>query len=79
MVDGVPVLAVSAVDVLLFVGLGAAGFIVVALVCAGVLAMLQLILPSTDAGAVAADRLDPPEQTTGAGVDQPPADAEVDA
>ncbi len=46
-----------------FLGLGAAGFIVVALVCAGVLALLQLILPSADAGAEAADRLHPPEET----------------
>jgi hypothetical protein len=74
----VPVLAVSVVDVLLILGLGAAGFIVVALVCAGVLAMLQLILPSTDAGAAAADRLHPPGGSS-SGADQPPVDAEVDA
>jgi hypothetical protein len=43
------------VDVVLFVVLGAAGFLAVVLVCAGVLAMLQLILPSTDAGAAAID------------------------
>ena len=48
-------LAVSPVDVLLVVGLGTAGFLVVALVCAGVLAMLQMILPSSDAGADAVD------------------------
>ena len=78
-----PALAVSPVDVLLVIGLGAAGFLVVALVCAGVLAMLQLILPSNDAGAAAIDRLDQPD-----GVDQggesgaggpAPVDAEVDA
>jgi hypothetical protein len=50
------VLAVSALDVLMVVGLSAAGFIVVALVCAGVLAMLQLILPSADSGAAEIDR-----------------------
>lgn len=74
-----PSLAVSALDVLLFLGLGAAGFIVVALVCAGVLAMLQLILPSTDAGAVAADRLNPPDGEAGEDLDELPVDAEVDA
>jgi hypothetical protein len=74
----VPGLAVSAIDVLLFLGLGAAGFLVVALVCAGVLALLQLILPSSDAGAEAADRLHPPEEAASA-TDQPELDAEVDA
>jgi hypothetical protein len=74
----VPGIAVSAIDVLLFLGLGAAGFVVVALVCAGVLAMLQLILPSTDAGAAAADRLHPPEETVPE-TEQPQVDAEVDA
>jgi hypothetical protein len=51
-----PALAFSALDVLLVVGLGAAGFLVVALVCAGVLAMLQLILPAADSGAADVDR-----------------------
>jgi hypothetical protein len=74
----VPGLAVSVIDVLLFVGLGAAGFLVVALVCAGVLAMLHLILPSADAGAEAADRLHPPEEMAPQ-PDQPQVDAEVDA
>jgi hypothetical protein len=74
----VPGLAVSAIDVLLIVGLGAVGFVVVALVCAGVLAMLQLILPSTDAGAAAADRLHPPEEMAPQ-PDPPQVDAEVDA
>jgi hypothetical protein len=78
MVDAVPGLAVSAVDVLLFLGLGAAGFIVVALVCAGVLGMLQVILPSADAGAVAADRLHESE-VIAADADSPTVDAEVDA
>jgi hypothetical protein len=78
MVGAVPGLAVSAVDVLLFLGLGAAGFIVVALVCAGVLAMLQVILPSADAGAVAADRLRESE-VIAADADSPTVDAEVDA
>lgn len=52
-----PVLGVSVVDVLIFVALGTAGFLVVALVCAAVLAVLQLVLPSTDSGAAEADRL----------------------
>jgi hypothetical protein len=51
MVKGVPLVAVSIVDALLVLGLGAAGFLVVALVCAAVLAMLQLVLPSADSGA----------------------------
>ena len=50
-----PVLALSVVDVLLFLGLGLAGFVVVALVCAAVLAMLHAVLPSTDAGAAEVD------------------------
>jgi hypothetical protein len=78
MVGAVPGLAVSAVDVLLFFGLGAAGFIVVALVCAGVLAMLQVVLPSTDAGATAADRLHPSEGAVG-GLEPEPVDVEADA
>jgi hypothetical protein len=78
MVGGVPGLAVSVVDVLLVLGLGAAGFIVVALVCAGVLALLQLILPSTDAGAAAVDRLHASEGIV-SGAEQPPVDSEVDA
>ena len=68
-------LAVSAVDVLLVVGLGTAGFLVVALVCAGVLAMLQVILPSSDAGAAAVDaaaaaRIETVEEGPAAGVDE---------
>jgi hypothetical protein len=74
----VPGLAVSATDVLLFLGLGAAGFIVVALVCAGVLGLLQLILPSADAGAEAADRLHPPEEMAPE-MEPPQVDAEADA
>ncbi|MEO8897233.1 MAG: hypothetical protein ABI352_06560 [Candidatus Dormibacter sp.] len=73
-----PALAVSAIDVLLIVGLGAAGFLVVALVCVGVLAMLHLILPSTDAGAAAVDHLNRPEEITPDG-DAAPVDTEVDA
>jgi hypothetical protein len=46
---------VSVVDVLLVVGLGAAGFLVVALVCAAVLGMLHMVLPDADSGAAAAD------------------------
>ncbi|HEY8755820.1 MAG TPA: hypothetical protein VIN65_05660 [Candidatus Dormibacteraeota bacterium] len=56
-----PVIALSPVDVLLGIGLAAAGFVVVALVCAAVLAMLQLVLPSTDAGAAEIDRRHLPE------------------
>jgi hypothetical protein len=56
----VPPLAFSALDALLAVGLAAAGFIVVALVCAAVLAVIQLVLPSTDSGAAEIDRLNPP-------------------
>lgn len=52
---GMPSIGVSVVDVLEVVGVGAAGFLVVALVCAGVLAMLQVILPSTDSGAAELD------------------------
>jgi hypothetical protein len=57
----VPVIAFSALDALLDVGLAVAGFIVVALVCAAVLAALQVVLPSTDSGAVELDRLRPSE------------------
>ena len=71
-------LAVSAVDVLVFVALGAVGFLVVALVCAGVLAMLQLILPSTDAGAAEVERANPAAGAV-ADPDQVEVDAEVDA
>jgi hypothetical protein len=69
---------VSAIDILLVVGLGAAGFLVVALVCAGVLAMLHLILPSTDAGAAAVDHLNPAGDGDPDG-DPAPVDMEVDA
>jgi hypothetical protein len=62
----VPVLAFSALDALLTLGLAAAGFIVVALVCAAVLAVLQLVLPSTDSGAAEIDRLNPPSEEGGA-------------
>jgi hypothetical protein len=78
MVDAVHSVAFSIVDVLLVIGLGAAGFLVVALVCAGVLAMLQLILPSTDSGAAAVDRLHPPEEIAD-DADPSPVDAEADA
>ena len=56
MVRQVPTLAVTPLDVLLVVGLGAAGFLVVVLVCAGVLAMLQVVLPSADSGAAEVER-----------------------
>ena len=73
-----PPIAVSALDVLLVIGLGAAGFLVVALVCAGVLGMIHLILPSTDAGA------EPPAQEGEAadaatGSDPTPVDVEGNA
>ncbi len=55
-----PVVAFSALDALLTLGLAAAGFMVVALVCAAVLAVLQLVLPSTDSGAVEVDGLNAP-------------------
>lgn len=70
-----PLVALSPVDVVLFVVLGAAGFLVVILVCAGVLAMLQLILPSADAGAAA---IDGPADSPAAD-QQPPAPTELDA
>jgi hypothetical protein len=65
-------IAVSALDVLLGIGLAAAGFVVVALVCAAVLAMLQLVLPSTDSGAAEIDRHHPesePEDEAAASVE----------
>lgn len=73
-----PVLAASALDVLLGIGLAAAGFLVVALVCAAVLAMLQLVLPSDDAGAAEIDRrhaAEPEEESA----DSAPVDTEANA
>jgi hypothetical protein len=67
-------LALSVVDVLIGIGLAVAGFAVVALVCVAVLAMIQLILPSTDAGADEIDRLYPPEIEQAA-VEEEPAEA----
>jgi hypothetical protein len=64
-----PVLALSAVDVLIGLGLAVAGFIVVALVCAAVLAVLQVVLPSTDSGADDVDRLHPPAADRDAAAD----------
>ncbi len=52
-----PLIAFSVFDVLLVLGLGAAGFLVVAVVCVAVLAMLQLVLPAADTGAAELDRL----------------------
>ncbi|MHB8717682.1 MAG: hypothetical protein ACYDAC_02155 [Candidatus Dormibacteria bacterium] len=46
-------LLTSAVDVIEVVVFGALGFLVVVIVCVALLAILQLILPSTDAGAEA--------------------------
>jgi hypothetical protein len=59
--EAVPLIGFSVFDVLLALGLGAAGFLVVALVCAAVLAMLQLVLPAADTGAAELDRLAAPE------------------
>ncbi|HSP65072.1 MAG TPA: hypothetical protein VLO10_02675 [Candidatus Deferrimicrobium sp.] len=70
-----PVLAFSALDALLGVGLAAAGFLLVALVCAAVLAVLQLVLPSTDSGAAELDRLSAPVEQA----DEPQAATEVDS
>jgi predicted cation transporter len=73
----VPALGLSPLDVLVVLGFGAAGFVVVALVCAAVLAMLQLVLPSQDAGAVQADRL---AAAAAEATDEPDGlDAEADA
>ncbi|MDQ6848270.1 MAG: hypothetical protein M3019_11945 [Candidatus Dormibacteraeota bacterium] len=57
-----PVLAFSALDALLVVILAAGGFVAVTLVCAAILAVLHLVLPSTDSGADEIDRLHPPEE-----------------
>ena len=73
-----PAIAVSPLDVLLGIGLAAAGFLVVALVCAGVLAMLQVVLPSADAGAAEIDRLHPPAGDDRKAEDRAPLDTEVD-
>jgi hypothetical protein len=75
----VPVIALSALDVLLGIGLAAAGFLVVALVCVGVLAMLQVVLPSTDAGAAEIDRRRPPEGEPEPVQDDVGVDTEADA
>ncbi len=74
-----PVLAFSALDALLAVGLAAAGFIVVALVCAAVLAALQVVLPSTDSGAAEVDRLRPAEGEVAHDADAAELDSEADA
>jgi hypothetical protein len=74
-----PPLAFSAVDLLLVLGLGAAGFLVVALVCAIVLAVLQVVLPSTDAGAAEIDRLAPPEEQDAGCGDRGELDSGADA
>ncbi len=71
-------LGVSVVDALLVVGLGAAGFVVVALVCVAVLAMLHLVLPAVDSGAAELDD----QAASAAGTTDPEPqrpDGEVDA
>jgi hypothetical protein len=76
----VPVIAFSALDALLAVVLAAAGFLVVALVCAAILAVLQVVLPSTDSGAAEIDRLRPPGDQPEAGADDgAPVDTEANA
>jgi hypothetical protein len=72
MVRAMRPLAFSALDALLTVGLAAAGFLVVALVCAAVLAVLQVVLPATDSGAAEVDRLRQP-----AGEDAPAGSGEA--
>ena len=73
-----PLLAVSALDVLLGLGFALVGFIVVALVCAAVLAMLHLVLPSTDSGATEADALNAADETERV-TDRDQLDSEVNA
>jgi hypothetical protein len=75
----VPVLAFSALDALLDVGLAVAGFLVVALVCAAVLAALQVVLPSADSGAAEIDRLRPPDEEDAQEVDASELDSEANA
>ncbi len=79
----VPLIAFSALDALLAVGLGAAGFIVVALVCAAVLAVLQVVLPSTDSGATEVDRrhplVDQPDDPRGGETGREPAGLDREA
>ena len=83
--EAVPPLAFSALDALLGLGLAVAGFLVVALVCAAVLAMLHVVLPSTDSGAAEIDRLHPPPDdadqiSSGDAPDEPAGlDSEVNA
>ena len=74
-----PALAFSPLDALLAVGLAAAGFIVVALVCAAVLAALHAVLPSTDSGAAEIDRLRPPAEDDSPGSAQAEVDTEANA
>ena len=74
-----PTLAFSIVDALVVIGLGVAGFAVVALVCAAVLAMLHLVLPATDSGAEAIDRLRPPVEAEAAPDGGDRLDTEVNA
>ena len=74
-----PVLALSGLDVLLVIGLGAVGFAVVALVCAAILAMLHLILPAADSGAEELDRLDPPAAAEPRGGEGERVDTEANA
>jgi hypothetical protein len=53
----VSLVALSVVELLQGIGLAVVGFVVVVLVCAGILAVLHVVLPSTDAGAEAVDRV----------------------
>ncbi len=73
-----PALAFSALDALLTVVLAAAGFLVVALVCAAVLAVLHVVLPSTDSGAAEIDRLRPPDEKPEAGTEDSPDEVDTE-
>ncbi len=74
-----PVVALSVVELLQGIGLAVAGFVVVALVCAGILAVLHVVLPSTDAGAEAVDRVNDLRREADAQPTEGLIDTEVDA
>ncbi len=77
--DVVPLVALSVVELLQGIGLAVAGFVVVALVCAGILAVLHVVLPSTDAGAEAVDRVNELRREADAEPTEDRVDTEVDA
>ena len=74
-----PLVALSVVELLQGIGLAVAGFVVVALVCAGILAVLHVVLPSTDAGAEAVDRVNELRREADADPAEDRVDTEVDA